>query len=262
MLEFTRYYASDRIKGTVALSTLLALLTGLYVYMFPSVSGAVDLDEFAQSYPPAMVRAFGIESLGSIEGFLAAELYTFGFVILLGLYFTYTAASLIAADVENDRTELLLSLPVTRSKFLLEKFASLAVPLLTINVVMPVIVYTCVLTIGESISIADLLIVHLLSIPYLLTTGAIGLCASVVFDRASIAQRVSMGMVFGLFLVESVVTGTEFAWLGAVSPMRYYDPTNILVSSEWDLAGGVILVLATAVLVGLSNVHFRRTDIS
>jgi ABC-2 type transport system permease protein len=262
MFEFTRYYARDRVKGTAALTVGLALLTGLYVYMFPSVSGAVDLDSFAESYPPALVRAFGVESLGTIEGFLAAELYTFGFVILLGLYFAYSAASLIAADIETERAELLLSLPVTRSRFLLEKFASLLVPLVTINVVMPVVVYVGVLGIDDSISIADLVMAHLLSIPYLSTTAAIGLCASVVFDRVSIAQRVAMGLVFALFLVESVVTGTDVAWLGAISPMRYYDPTNVLVFSEWDLAGAGILLCATGVLVGTSTVYFRQTDIS
>jgi ABC-2 type transport system permease protein len=262
MFEFTRYYASHRIRGTVALTAGLALLTSLYVYMFPSVSAAVDLDSFAESYPPALIKAFGIESLGTIEGFLAAELYTFAFVILLGLYFAYSAASLIAADVETARTELLLTLPVTRSRFLLEKFASLLVPLLVLNIVLPVVVYAGVFAVGESISVVALLVVHLLSIPYLLTTAAIGLCASVVFDRASIAQRVAMGVVFGLFLVESVVTGTDVSWLGALSPMRYYDPTSILVATEYDVAGGVILLAGTAALVAGSIAQFERSDIS
>lgn len=261
MFEFSRYYGTHRIRGATALTVGLALLAGLYVSMFPSVSSDIDLDSYTQSLPPALVEAFGMESLGTIEGFLAAELYAFGFVILLGLYFAYSAASLIADDVETGRTDMLLSLPVTRSKLLLEKYASLLVPLMLINVVMPVVVYVGVLAIGESISVADLLMVHLLSIPYLLTTGAIGLLASVVVDRASIAQRVAMGVVFGLFLVESVVSGTDVSWAGAVSPTRYYDPASILVFSEWDLAGGGILLAATVLLVGVSNEYFKRKDI-
>jgi ABC-2 type transport system permease protein len=136
------------------------------------------------------------------------------------------------------------------------------VPLVVVNAIMPIVVYAGVLAIGESIPVADLVMVHLLSIPYLLSTGAIGLVASVVFDRASTAQRVATGVVFGLFLVESVVTGTEFAWVGALSPMRYYDPTGVLVFSEWDLAGAGILIVATVVLLATSTVYFKRTDIS
>lgn len=262
MFEFSRYSARHRIRGAVALTAGLALLTGLYVYMFPSVSSQIDLDEYAQSVPPALVEAFGIEALGTIEGFLATELYAFGFVILLGLYFAYSAASLIAADVEGGRMDMLLSLPVTRSKLLLEKYVSLLVPVVLINLAMPVVVYAGVLAIGESISVADLAMVHLLSIPYLLTTAAIGLLASVVFDRAGIAQRVAMGTVFGLFLVESVVGGTDFSWVGGISPTRYYDPTSVLVFSEWDLAGAGILLAATVGLVLVSNEYFRRTDIA
>jgi ABC-2 type transport system permease protein len=133
---------------------------------------------------------------------------------------------------------------------------------LFVNVVMPVFVYFGVVAIGESISVADLVMVHLLSIPYLLTTAAIGLVFSVVFDRTSIAQRAAMGVVFGLFLVESVVTDTNFSALGALSPTRYYDPTAVLVGSQWDVTGAVILLVAATLLVLVGRTLFQRKDIA
>jgi len=262
MFEFARYYGRRRVRGSAVLTAGLAVLVALYVYMFPSISSQVDLDEYVQSFPPAMREAFGVESLGTIEGFLAAELYAFGWVLLLGLYLAYSAASLIADDVEDDRMDVLLSLPVTRSRLLLEKFSSLLVPVLVVNLVTPAVVYLGVLAIDESIAVGDLAMVHLLSVPYLLTTAGVGLAASVVFDRTSLAQRAGMGVVFGLFLVESVVAGTDFSWLGAISPTRYYDPTAILVHSEWDLAGAGILLVAAAVLVLASREYFRRKDVA
>lgn len=262
MFEFTRYYGRRRVKGAATLTVGLAILTTLYVYMFPSISSGIDLDAYAESIPPALRSAFGIEALGSIEGFLAAELYAFGWILLLGLYLAYSAAGLIADDVEDGRMDMLLALPVSRSKVLLEKFTALLVPILVVNTVMPVVVYLGVAGIGESLSVADLVMVHLLSLPYLLTTAAIGLLASVWFDRTSLAQRAAMGVVFGLFLVESVVTDTDFAVLGSLSPTRYYDPTAVLVSSEWDIAGGAVLLAATVVLVAVSRESFRRKDIT
>jgi ABC-2 type transport system permease protein len=262
MFEFSRYYGRRRVKGGAALSAGLAILTGLYIYIFPSISASIDLDAYVESMPPALRAAFGLQSLGSIEGFLAAELYAFGWVLLLGLYLAYSAASLIAGDVEAERMDMLLSLPVSRSKVLVEKFSSLLVPVAIANLVLPVVVYVGVLAIGESIAVADLLMVHLLSIPYLLTTAAVGLVASVVFDRASLAQRAAMGVVFGLFLVDSVVTNTDFAALGALSPTRYYDPAAILVQSQWDLTGAGVLLVAALALVLVARALFQRKDIA
>ncbi|MCT9095932.1 ABC transporter permease [Haloarchaeobius sp. HME9146] len=262
MFELARYHGRRRVKGAGLMTLGLGLMTALYIYMFPTITAAVDLDEYMQAFPPALREAFGTESLGTIEGFLAAELYAFGWVILLGLYMAYAAASLVADDIEHGRMDMTLSLPVSRSRVLLEKFGSMLVPVLVINAAMPVIVFAGVVAIGESISVADLVMVHLLSIPYLLTAAAIGLVTSVVFDRAGIAQRAAMGVVFGLFLIDSVTAGTDFSWLGAIAPQRYYDPGAVLVHSEWDLGGAVLLLAASAVLVLASREYFRRKDIA
>jgi ABC-2 type transport system permease protein len=262
MLEFARYYGRRRVRGSVVMTLGFAVLIGLYVWMFPSISSDIDLDAYVESFPPALVEAFGIESLGTIEGFLAAELYAFVWVLLLGIYFAYAAAGLIADDVDRDRMDMLLSLPVSRTKVLFEKFASILVPLVVVNVVTPFVVYLGVLGIDETISISDLLVVHALSVPYLLVSASLGLLASVVFDRASIAQRVAAGGFFGLFLVDSVTANTDFAWVGGLSPTRYYDPTAVLVSSEWDVAGAGILLAGAVVLLAVSRTYWLRKDIT
>ena len=261
MLEIARYEGRKRVRGSLAFAAGNALLTGLYVWMFPTITGSVDLDEYVEAWPPALREAFGVTSLGSIEGFLAAELYAFVWVILLGLYLAYAAASLIAGEVERDRMDMLLSLPISRARLVVEAFASLLVPVLILNAITPVVVFVAVSMIGESLSTVDLLAVHVFSIPYLLTTAGIGLACSTYFDRASVAQRVAMATVFGLFLVDSVVTNTDFAALGAASPSRYYDPSAILVEGDYGLVGFVILVVAAVALVGGSVAWFSRKDI-
>lgn len=261
MFELARYDAGHRVRGALAVAAGLSVLNGLYVYLFPSVTGSIDLETYAASLPPALVEAFGIEALGTIEGFLATELYSFGWVLLLGLYLAYTAASTIAGDVESGRLDVVLSLPLTRRRVLLETYLATLVPVLVVNALVPIAVYGSVLAIGESIAPADLLAVHLLSIPYLMTTAAIGVAASVVFDRAGLAQRAAMALVFALFLVESVVGGTALEPVGALSPTRYYDPTAILVRSEWDLVGAAVLLAGTALVLAASTLYFERRDI-
>jgi len=218
-----------------------------------------------ESLPPAMRAAFGATgafSIATIEGFLAVELYQFFWVLMLGIYAAYVAGGLVAGDVERDRMDVLLAAPVRRRRVVVEKFLSLVPVVVAVNLVVGVVVYATVLAIGETIPLTDLAVAHLLSIPYLLACGAIGLVLSVVFDESDTAKRGGLGAIFGLFLLETVSQSADVGWLGAVSPTRYYDPTAILVGSDYDWLGGGILLAGTAALVAASAWWFRRKDIA
>ncbi len=262
MLDIARYEGRNRLRGSVVLSSGISLLVGLYVWLYPTITATIDLDEYVEAWPPALRDAFGIETLGTIEGFLAGELYSFVWVLLLGLYLAYVGASLIAADIEHGRMDLRLALPLTRARVVGETFGSLLVPILVVNAILPFVVLLAVLLIDESIAVLDVFAVHVLSIPYLLTTAGIGLACSVYFDRVSIAQRAAMGIVFGLFLVDAVVASTDYAWLGLVSPTRHYDPTAVLVHSDYKPVGALVLSIATLTLLLGSLMWFSRRDIS
>ncbi|WP_122089611.1 ABC transporter permease subunit [Halalkalicoccus subterraneus] len=263
MLEIARYEVTKRLRGTAALVVGVAVFALVLVAFFPSLAGAdVDIDAMLEAYPPAVREAFGIATLSTVEGFLAVEVYQFVWVLLLGLYFAYSAAGLIADDVERDRMDLTLSLPVSRSRVLVEKFLSLLVPILALNAVVGTVIYAAVLVIGESIDPLDLAMVHTLSIPYLLACGAVGLVLSVLVSRADVAKRIAIALVFVLFLVESVSASADgLEWIGSVSPTHYYDPTAVLVEGSYDLTGAAVLLVATVLLAFLARFMFSRADI-
>lgn len=180
----------------------------------------------------------------------------------LGIYFAYAAAGMIADDIESDRMDLLLSFPVSRSQLLLEKFASLLLPLLLLNVVVGGVTYGLVVAIGETIDPMYLALAHLLSIPYLLVCATIGLVLSVLVDRAAIAERAAIGVVFVLWLVESAVGAAEdFAWIQYVSPTHYYSPTPVLIDGTYELMDTGILLAGFLGLLIVSQVLFQRRDI-
>lgn len=261
MAEILRYEAERRVRGTAALTAGITLLVAMFLGLYPSFETA-DLDSLIDAYPPAVQEAFGIATLDTVEGFLAVELYQFVWLLLLGLYFAYSAARLIASDVEHDRMDLTLSLPVSRSRVLGEKFASLLFPIVVLNAGILAAVYVGVIATGYEIDAVDLAMVHLLSIPYLLACAGIGLLLSTLVDRADVAQRAAIAAVFVLFLIESVAASTDdLEWLGTISPTHYYDPTAILVEGSYDLAGAAVLLAATAALLLAARYRFRRMDV-
>jgi ABC-2 type transport system permease protein len=262
VLELARYGARRRLLGMLALSVGLSAFSALYAGFFPSLTGNLDLAEYVEALPPVFVEAFGLRAFNTIEGFLATELYHFAWIILLGLYLAYSAASLIAGDVESGRMDVLLSLPISRARLVGEQFLALAPGILLVNVVVAAATWVATRAIGYPIGTVDLVVVHALSLPYLFACAAIGLACSVLADRASVAQRGAAGTVFALFLLESLLASTDYAWVGAVAPMRYFDPTAILVDGSYDVAGAAILTAGTLVLVAASQLYFRQKDVN
>ncbi|MFC7057177.1 ABC transporter permease subunit [Halovenus salina] len=261
MLETARHEGRRRLKGTAVLTVAIALYSGFIVWYFSALEG-VEYEELFQEAPAAIRNAFGIEALSTVEGFLSAQIFNFVWLLGLGLYFAYTAGGLIAGDIENERMDLLLSFPISRSRLLLELFTSLLVPIAVVNAVTAGVLYGLVAAIGESIDPVALAVVHLLSVPYLLVCAGIGLVFSVSVDRAAIAERAGVGLVFTLFLVESVVGGsTDFEVLRYLSPTNYYQPTEILVTNSYSVTDTAVLLVAFLVLLAVSQALFRRRDI-
>lgn len=261
MFETARYELERRIRGSIILSVAISLYSAFIVWYFTVLEG-VAIEDVFEELPPAMMDAFGIESLATIEGFLGAQIYNFVWLLGLGLYFAYVAGGTIANDIESERMDLLLSFPISRARLLTEKFSSLLLPIVVVNLVVGCSIYLMAAAIGETVDPVHLLLVHLLSIPYLLVCAAIGTVFSVVASRAAIAERAAIGVVFVLFLVESVVGGAdEYDWIQYVSPTHYYEPTLILLDGTYELIDTGILLVTFLGLLLLSQVLFDQRDI-
>lgn len=262
MLDTTRYEARQRVRGTLALAILLGLFALLIISIFPAIAeSSADIDAFIESLPESFREGFGAETYTTIEGFVAAELYQTVWVLLLGLYMGYTGGGLLADDIESGRLYLVLAAPVARKRVAFEKFLSLGLPIVVLNLSMPLFVFGGSIAVDYPLDPYYLLVVHALSIPYLVLCGAIGLALSVVLDRGDAAQRGAIAVVFLLFLLDSVTLGTDVEWLGAVSPTRYLDPTEILLHETIDLVDPLLLFVVAVVLVLVSLAHFQHRDI-
>ncbi|MFB6125133.1 MAG: ABC transporter permease [Halanaeroarchaeum sp.] len=262
MTDILKYEARRHLLGVVALTVMLGLFVLLILSLYPSIAATGPaIEELFRNLPEQFTASFAVEAYTTVEGFLASEFYQFMWLLLAGLYVVYLAGGIVADDVESGRIDLLLATPVSRRRVVVEKYLSLFVPIVVLNLVIPLFVYAGLLTIGESIDVQRIVLLHLFSIPYLAVVGALGLLLSVLVDRADIAQRGGLAVLFVLFVLDSVTTDTDFEWLGTLSPTRYFDPTAILVDGDVDLAGALLLVAAAVLLVLVSAQIFKESDV-
>lgn len=261
MLETTRFEAEQLLPASAVIAISLAAFGGMMTLIAPGILGDIDMEALLEQLPPVLVEEMGLAQMGTLEGFIALELYQYVWLLGLGAYFAYIAAGTIAGDVEDGRMDTLLAAPISRPRLLVEKYLALLVPILVVNMVVFAVVYGAAVFIDEPIALADLAAVHGLSVPYFLACAAFGMLVSVAAPRRLVAEGVAAGGVVGTFLLDSLVSPTDFSWLGVVAPMRYYDPLSILTASEYDPAGAVILLAAAVVLLIASSWLFGEVDV-
>jgi ABC-2 type transport system permease protein len=261
MLETARFESERRLAGAVVVAVGLSAFATLMMLLAPDILGEFDVAALTESFPPALVEAMQLDVIATIEGFMALELYWFGWLLVLGVYVAYSAASAVAGDIEAGTMDALLAAPVSRWQVLLEKFLSLLTPILVVNVVVLGVVYAGTRLVEEPIAAVDLVAVHALSVPYLLFWGAFGTLTSVLAPRRTLAEGVAAGALLATFLLETVADGTEIDWLGVLSPTRYYDPVAILTAGEHDYAGAGLLLVAAAALLAASGALFAGRDV-
>ena len=261
MFETTRFESEQLVAASAVIGVSLGAFGGMMTLIAPGILGEVDIAALFETFPAAMVEEMGLRHMASIEGFIALELYEYVWLLGLGAYLAYIAAGTIAGDVETGRMDTLLAAPISRGRLLVETYLALLTPILSVNVVVFAGVAGASSVVEASIPLADLVAVHLLSLPYLLVCTAFGMLASVAAPRRRIAEGVAAGTIIGTFIFEMLVTNTSLSVLGAFTPMRYYDPLTILTAGSYDVAGAVILLAATVVLLAASALLFEEVDV-
>lgn len=265
MPEIARFEVRRTATGRLVATALLSAYALAMLAFFPSIqASAVDFQRYLDSLPPE-VRATllrGVADLTTIEGFLVAEFYQFVWTLLLGVYVTYVGSMLVVGERERGSLDVLLAGPVTRARVVLGKYGSLVPTVLLLNLVVPVVVGLGTWLIGEPVTLRQLVLVHAFSVPYLLAVGALGTLLSVVADRADRARNAAISLPFGLYLFDTVLSTTDYGWVGAVSPTRYYRADRLFVESAAQPAEAAVLLGMTAALLAVSVAVFRRRDLT
>ncbi|MFC7132120.1 MULTISPECIES: ABC transporter permease subunit [Salinibaculum] len=264
-LDVLAFESWRRVRSVLVLSAVLGLLALLTVGLFPTLEGASEALETAlDSLPEETRRAVvgNVDTITTIEGYLVSQFYQFAWLLLLGVYYAYAGASLVAGEVEHGSIEFLLIVPLSRSSIVVGKFLALLPSILAVNVLTMAIVDLSLVSIGETVDQVHLAMVHGFSIPYLLACAGVGLLVSVRFDETRRAQTLAIGAIFAMFIVDNLTFDTDFEWLGAVAFSRYYDPGELLVDGVVDLADVAALVVAVVACVVVAAELFERRDIA
>ena len=255
----------DARRGTVGWSLGLAGLVAMMVAVYPSVRDSPGLDELLQSYPEALrgVIGFGGElDYSSGAGYLGIELFSIMVPLLLIIAAVSAGSAAVAGEEERGTLDLLLSTPVSRRRFVLEKLGALTAELLILGTVLwsALVVGSWVGDLG--VSAAHLGAATLSAVLLALGFGALALLVGAARGRRGVAIAVAAaGAVAAYFvdtlsslsgLLDAIEVGSPFYHYSASDPLRHgLDATHVA------FLACVVVVAAAGALVAVDRRDFK-----
>jgi ABC-2 type transport system permease protein len=239
----------------------------MYVALFPSFSDqAEDFQDLFEVFPEGMMDAFGFEGemyFENINNFLATEMFSFIWPILVIAIGVGIAGSAIAGEIEKNTIETLLAQPISRTKLFFSKYlAGLAniiiFTLISIYSIVPLAeIYNLEYATDNYflfVSISFLFALSIYSISFLISS---------LTSKKSLVSFISVGIIVLMYVLNIVANLKESVEsIKYSSFFYYYNPTNLLGNGEildytYLAFGGTILLSTIAAWY-----IFNRRDIA
>jgi len=243
----------------------LALII-LYVSIYPSIqSQMATFTKLLQSYPPAVLKAFGIESndFVTLGGYLSTEHFGIVWPLMLIFLLTSLGANLIAGEIETGTLGLLLTLPLSRARIYLAKYGAAVVALTTFIVLSVLTIAPVAALFHLSISFAN--VAKLAAVGWLLGLATLGLgffFSALVSEKGRVNAIV--GGLFVLMYILNLLAHLKDS-LGALkyaSFFHYFNSAAILQHGTVDFWAISLFFVVALIFTTLGLAAFIKRDIS
>lgn len=254
------------VRGLLIWALSLGLLNLWMVSIFPGMAadGAV-MEEMMSAYPESMIKMFGLDKLSFTDplGFYGVEAF-FMVVLFGGIYAAILGSGILAKEEDEKTIEFLLAKPVSRGKVILEKTLAWVIYLVLFNLIIGVFSWAGF----ELFDVGDfsrVTLFWLLLAPLFvhLVFAGLGFVSALFFTRRKSALSVSIGLVLGLYFVNTAsLLSEDLSFLGWFTPFRYMDASEIFTEGAVNPLYVLGLLAVTALAVAVTWAVYRRKDIA
>lgn len=250
-------------KSTIIWTVSLVALVALFLSMFPSFSK--DAEEFKQllaGFPVELRKAIGlsVDSIATLLGFFS---YAFLYIKLAGaIQAMNLGTSILSKETREKTADFLLTKPVTRTQIVTSKLLAALVSLLATNIVFTAAAIIIALMVaGNGFSSKALLLVSITLFFIQMMFLALGTLVSVVFPRIKSVITVSLGTVFGFFMLGMISSTTEDKGLRYLTPFNYFDSAFIVKNMAYEISFSIVAIIFFITAVAAAYYMYVKKDV-
>jgi ABC-2 type transport system permease protein len=240
-------------KSTLIWTLSLVALIVLFLSMFPAFSkDAEEFRKLLEGFPIELRKAIGlsVDSVATLIGFFS---YAFLYLKLAGaIQAMNLGTSILSKETREKTADFLLTKPVTRVQVVTSKLLAAIISLVITNIVFIIATFFMASIVAGGDFNKESLFLITISLFFLqLMFMALGIIISVIFPRIKSVISVSLGTVFGFFMLGMISSTTDDKALRYLTPFNYFDSTYITQHSSYEISfliSGAFFIIA-AVLV-------------
>ena len=231
--------------------------------MFPSFSK--DADEFKklmEGFPVELRKAIGL-SVDSIATLLGFYSYAFLYLKLTGaIQAMNLGTSILSKETIEKTADFLLTKPVTRTRIITSKLLAALVSLVITNVVFVSAVFLMASFVAaDDFSKQSLFLISITLFFIQLMFLALGIIVSVVFPKIKSVITVSLGTVFGFFMLGMVSSTTDDAAMRYLTPFNYFDSAYIAEHTGYENSFLIVAVIFFVAAIAASYFLYAKKDV-
>jgi ABC-2 type transport system permease protein len=254
---------ADRWRSLLVWTVGLVVMAAAQLSVYPSVQQSGEsMQAFVDQWPEAFREAFGLEAYGTGPGYLNAELFSLLVPLVLIAVAVGAAAAATAGEEERGTADLLLSLPVSRTRVLAAKTLVMLTSVLVVALAGWGALVVGAPLVDLEVGVVDLGAAFVMTALLGLAFGAVALLVGALTGSRAAALGAGIGLAIAAFLLDVLAPMADWleGWQDA-SPFAWALQNDPLTTGV-DGPGALALLGVTAVLVALSWVAFLRRDIA
>ena len=255
----------DLRRGFVWWSLGLVGYVAMIASVYPTIRDNPDLNDLVESYPEALKAfiAFGGQfDFTSAAGYLGSELFSFMFPALFLVASVGNGAGSIAGEEERGTLDLLLSVPLSRTRIALEKLGAMCLEVVGLGLVLWLALWIGARAFSMKISAGHLAAATAVLVVLAIAYGAVAFMLAAGTGRKALAVGGAVALAVGAYLVNSLA-----ALVDALEPFQKLSPFYHYAAGDplhrgLDPWHTLFLVAVGAVAATVGVVLFGRRDVS
>ncbi|MDF2541333.1 MAG: hypothetical protein K0S47_1051 [Herbinix sp.] len=250
-------------KSTLIWTLSLVALAFIYFSIYPSIaSDAEDFKQLLSAYPEPIRAALGI-SLESITSLLGFYSMVFSIISLTGAIQAMILGTSILSKEARDRTaDFLLVKPVSRTSIISAKLSAAITILLITNILYDLIAFIMASVVATTdYSKKQFFLISLTLFFIQLIFLAVGLFLSVFFQKLRSVLPISLGVVFGLYMIGAILATGEKDVARYLSPFKYFNIPYIMEHSGYETSYLFVSAIIVVISIVGSYLVYSKKDI-
>ena len=250
-------------KSTILWMSALAALIILFLSIFPAFTEDVaEAKKLLEGFPEGVRKAVGlsIENFFTLLGFYS---YIFAYITLCGsVQAMNLGISIVSKEVREKTADFLLTKPVSRTEIMTAKLlAALACLLMTNAFYLTIAAIMATVVRPGPFSMKIFLMISVTLFYIQLIFMSLGVLVSVTVPKIKSVVSVSLGTVFGFFIInmfDSVIGNQAARYL---TPYKYFDSAYIIKNASYETSFVITAIVFVIAAVATSFLVYARRDI-